>query len=232
MIFFVVTWLLHITNTAGLFHRLNRKYDLSFKTLRFFEKCNSKILKTTCDISFLEQCLKHSCIPKFLKLKDSNNLLSPHTVRERQVRKIALIIKQHRSKLKQLRKKRSKVREDICRYLNVVDKLLFSKFFVRENLKNSKRINEIHKIKFQKLWLQSKLATPVDTVKNLSDLQLSDDQLELLGTGLKHPTVPGRNESLNLQCQLEKLVYFRRNSINVNQVNDIKTALHTYQKGW
>ena len=177
MLFQLVSWLLCITNIAGLFHRLNIHYDIPLLLCRKWEKLNRKIVKLRHDVAFLDHCSKHGYIPKFLSLQDRNNLLPAHTIKERQLRKIAQLVQQHTSKLKHLSFKRDKLHRDIFSKAGIFDQLLFVKFFTRENAKLSKRIKAIHDKKLHALWLTNNLRTPGGTVRNLSSLILNQDKL-------------------------------------------------------
>ena len=225
-----VIWLLRITNIVTFFHKLKTKYNIELNASRKFEKFNHKIIKLQCDITFLSKCSKYGLIPKFLSLKDKNNLLNRDIIHDRQLRKISRLISQHKSKVKHLRSKLAKIRETIFSKLNYLDQMIFIKLFTRENQNLLKSISETHQKKFLKLYVENKLSTPNGTVHNLSKVTLTHDQNEIFKTGLKHPSSPNGNGSEHLTCALEKVVERLKNKISKRDCNEVKLALQNYNK--
>lgn len=230
MLIAVITWLASITNVVSLFHRLNKNYNIELNKCRKFEKLNRKVLKLQCDINFLQKCLEHDLVPKYLSLKDKNQLLNLEIIKQRQNRAMSKQIRQHKTKLKHLRLKMSTNFQQIQSVLSMFDRLLLIKFFTRENTKFVKRTMAIHQKKFMNLFMMNKMCTPDGTVQNFSSVQLTDEQTYVLKTGLKHPTFPSNNNCLDLLCKLEKVVYSMKDKVTKTNLNDLKVAYHNYSK--
>ena len=197
---------------------------------RQLEKTHKRILKLLSDIQFLQTCLHQGVVPKFLNLRDPNRILNKQHIKLNQNKKISSLIKQHKHKIKKLRNRRATMFEDIASKRNYFYKLVLIKSLQREGNSFIKEVNHRHRNKLRSLCLREMLKTPSDTVKNLSSYELSNDELQVLKTGLKHPALVRAKDTIDILTQCEKVLYFSSGNVNVQNTEELKHIIVSFQK--
>ena len=226
----VVDWTIRKLNFSSLTYSLSNKYCISLSYFRKFEKINQKVIKIECDVAYLQKCLDLDLIPKFLQLKDPNALLNDHILKSRQIRKINQLIKFHKSKLKAVWSQRSRYIVELQTKLSTVDFLRFYRIITKLNLTFRSKTTERQNKKIKRLWLNNNVTVPLHTVNNLTPFQFSQEQLEVLKTGLRQPYHPSRKDYVNLLVDVEKTLSSSKIKITNQSQNEIKCKLVIYGK--
>ena len=211
-------------------HALSKKYSIPLNYFRKMEKFNHKVIKIECDIAYLNKCLQLDLIPKFLHLKDPNTLLNEQLLKSRQIKKINQLIKSHRAKLKTVWLHRSNSIAHLKEQLSTLDYFRFYRILIKSNCQFRSNTTERHNKKMKHLWLSKNVTVPQYTINNLSGVQLDENQLELLKTGLRQPYHPSKKDFINLQVDVEKALTSMKTTVSYQLQNELKCKLITYGK--
>ena len=230
MLGYLVSWFLYVKTIAEVFYRISTKYNIHVKDCRRFEKINNRIVKSRCDILFLQECIDKGLVPKFLQLRDKNNIIPQHQLKRNQLNKVNQLIKQHKNHLKRLFSNRKHTLDGFHQKLSSFDFLLLTKAIIRENLKLRTDTIERQNRKLQQLWLQHRFTTPKNTVTNFSKHEISQEQLSLLSTGLNTPINPNSKDLMNLRTQMEKVVTIQKDLNTDTMTSNLSHLLRTYGK--
>ena len=187
----LITCLLLHRNFGNIVYDIVQKYEnVEVFQLRKLERLSIKTRKAELDIKFLRNCKIFNVIPKFL----SFNLPYTNEVDSKFIRKRLLrsALNKLQDELKKLQKDHVKLLQTLTMKLSSVDLYILKKC-IRHNVE--KAVNNVlispheKKLKNQTKIIQIPF-TSDKTIKNLSSYKLTEEELEILKYGLKHPIEP------------------------------------------
>ena len=187
----LITCLLLHRNFGNIVYDIVQKYEnVEVFQLRKLERLSIKTRKAELDIKFLCNCKIFNVIPKFL----SFNLPYTNEVDSKFIRKRLLrsALNKLQDELKKLQKDHVKLLQTLTMKLSSVDLYILKKC-IRHNVE--KAVNNVlispheKKLKNQTKIIQIPF-TSDKTIKNLSSYKLTEEELEILKYGLKHPIEP------------------------------------------
>jgi len=175
---------------------------------RFYERAYSAYHRNEMDLSFLNICLENKVAPKFILTSKLPQCLSKQECNQIHMKVLRKKVQSQKSLAMELNQKLCQARRDL---FNKVGHVLFSfciKLVVRvfQTTKTSKA--ESHEKKLRQLNFNSAKERFClnDTVKNISGVQLSQEEMNILKFGLNH----GIKRKVNwreLQVKLEELYH-------------------------
>ena len=187
----LITCLLLHRNFGNIVYDIVQKYEnVEVFQLRKLERLSIKTRKAELDIKFLRNCKIFNVIPKFL----SFNLPYTNEVDSKFIRKRLLrsALNKLQDELKKLQIDHVKLLQTLTMKLSSVDLYILKKC-IRHNVE--KAVNNVlispheKKLKNQTKIIQIPF-TSDKTIKNLSSYKLTEEELEILKYGLKHPIEP------------------------------------------
>ena len=187
----LITCLLLHRNFGNIVYDIVQKYEnVEVFQLRKLERLSIKTRKAELDIKFLRNCKIFNVIPKFL----SFNLPYTNEVDSKFIRKRLLrsVLNKRQDELKKLQKDQAKMLQALTMKLSSVDLYILKKC-IRHNVEKAVN-NVLISLHEKKLKNQTKIIqipfTSDKTIKNLSSYKLTEEELEILKYGLKHPIEP------------------------------------------
>ena len=187
----LITCLLLHRNFGNIVYDIVQKYEnVEVFQLRKLERLPIKTRKAELDMKFLRNCKIFNVITKFL----SFNLPYTNEVDSKFIRKRLLrsALNKLQDELKKLQKDHVKLLQTLTMKLSSVDLYILKKC-IRHNVE--KAVNNVlispheKKLKNQTKIIQIPF-TSDKTIKNLSSYKLTEEELEILKYGLKHPIEP------------------------------------------
>ena len=188
---------------------INRRYSSKVLTIfRTCEKLDKKHRKSTLDINFLQSCLDHGLIPKFLHFKAANQHLQRSTTYETCRKK--LLTKELRLKRNQLKNTETKLKnniKDLKTAVRYVDFIHLTSFISYNNIKSTRRVEIIQNRKLERLKQEylSEGINPDKVIFNYSSYVLNDIEKKVLSRGLKFCVPPDKLDYCQTLTPFERL---------------------------
>ena len=212
---------------------INRRYGSQVLSIfRTGEKLDKKHHKLILDIKFLQSCLDHGLIPKFLHFKVANQHLRRSTTYETCRRK--LLTKELQLKRNQLKTTETKLKntiKDLKTAVRYVDFIHLTSLITNNSIKATLRSEIIQNRKLEKLKQEylSESINPDTVIFNYSSYTLNDIEKKVLARGHKFCVRPDNLDYCLTLTPFEKLARTLKNhSINRNYNIDfeyVKTKL-------
>ena len=190
--------------TTTITSRYGRNTLLSYRNV---EKTSEQIIKTQNHVTFLRTCKDYNLTPKFLRFKLYNKHLhsSDHY---RQYQRI-LLDKEIKSQVRKKNRLQQKLNEARKQLRNQISWLDNACLLHRVKIRNKQiliNIQRVHSKKLRNLGYDvTKKLDPRSLVTNLSDVPLSQSQIEALAFGLKHALPPKSLNKTNYYHNFETL---------------------------
>jgi hypothetical protein len=151
--------------------------------IRKFETLDLKQRKLSLDIEFLESCMKHDLIPKFVQFKVANRALrGSKTYRHCQRKLLAKELTEKKRLQKAYNKKMVQMKENVRSKLSVIDFIPISSKFLASNNLTLTRIRLNQEKKLINLGMQTAAETndPKKVIFSFSSHELSSSEKALL----------------------------------------------------
>ena len=173
----------------------SRYGDATLKVLRKYETVDFKLRKAYLHLDFLERCLHHDLIPKFLWFKLSHrNLRNSSTYLECQRKLLKEEMNENNSNIRPLNKKFESCQSDLKGIVSYIDFTHVSCLFLANNDRNLEKAKEVQKRKLYKLGLKgiNNSHDPNDVIHKYSSHELHQFEKSFLSKGLKFPVPPSK----------------------------------------
>ena len=155
--------------------------------IRKFETIDLKLRKAALDIEFLETCIKHDLIPKFVQFKVANrNLQGSKAYKQCQKKLLQQELNEKKHHQKTLQKNINHFTQLIRNNLSIIDFAHISSKFLIKNNRSLNRIRMTQEKKLLNLGLRTAVETndPEKVIFNFSSRILTSAEKSLLAKGL------------------------------------------------
>ena len=199
-------------------HIIRNRYGLpTLHLLRKFENTDQKLRKTALDIEFIETCIKHDLVPKFVQFKVANKTLRGSRAYKQCQKKLLTQELTEKKKLQKVHTKRFNQLSDTLRNkLSIIDFAHISSKFLIKNNRLLTRTRLIQEKKLIKLGMQTATETndPEKVIFNFSSRVLTNHEKSLLAKGLNLSVPP---KKLNYADFLQPIETFYSKIVTANE---------------
>ena len=206
----------------------NRYNEDVLRTLRRFEKLDYKQRKINLDLSFLNDCLNSSIIPKFLQFRTANRQLkSSNAYKHCQLKLLKEEIKIKQNKLKSVTQELTLVVNTLRSNVWFVDFAHITSVRMNTNEIRLQKVKSIQDKKFSNLNLEAPKHNPDHIIHNLSSHVLSELEKNLLLKGLNFTIPPNKLNYADYCLRYELLFRDIKNikKIDAGNLDFLKTKL-------
>ena len=186
----------------------NRYNNGSLKAFRTFQRSDLKLGKCKLDLLFLLSCKDRNLIPKFLWFKLSNrNLRNSHAYRSCQRKLLDEEIRQKRCRIKSLSNQASSAYSNLSSLVSTIDLVHLKSTSDKENAKRIEKHQKIQERKLLCMCSNSPTANlnPDDIIFNFSDQVLTENEKNILSSGLNFATPSSKLDYCNFLVPFELL---------------------------
>ena len=168
-----------------------------------------KIGKAELDIKFLRNCKIFNVIPKFLSFNlPYTNEADSKFIRKRLLRSA---LNKRQGELKKLEKDHARILQTLTMKLSSIDLYILKKCISHNVGKAVNNVISTHEKKLKNLTKNTQIPfTSDETIKNLSSYKLTEEEVEILKYGLKHPIEPKYLLKTDILATFEQIHLSRR----------------------
>ena len=204
-----VLYFIKLSAGKGFWTNLRKSDPDTHKLAVQYQRSLHRLTKAELDLDFLRKCKKSDVYPKFVRWKNINQLRKK--IKQRSFHKLLLndAINERNTNIQRLRKVTSELKATILQTTTWMKAKLIIFSVNRLMNQEKKKIGQRHSNKLQRLLdmksVAEKLETnPNETIVNLSGLELTSDQVEVLRLGLRHGLAT-RPNSLEMMAVAEDI---------------------------
>ena len=187
------------------------RYGLSsVRLIRKFESNDFKLRKCKLDINFINNCISHYLIPKFVQFKVANRgLRSSKAYKQCQLELLREELRGKQTLLRKLISKNKQLTQSIHNTVKHIDFIHISNKFLVLNDRKVRRAQLVHEQKLINLGLTSAAETndPEKVIFNFSSRVLTSDEKSLLVRGLNLSIPPKKLNYADFLHPFEHLFY-------------------------
>ena len=212
---------------GNVIHDIAQKYNgqLSVADLRKIEKLQKKARKVELDLTFLRNCLSFNVVPKFLCFRIPHcDQFEIKSIRKRLLKNA---IRKREKEKQQLHKELKHHEDNVFKILSGIDGFIIIKAVKKNVDKLVKSTIKTHEKKLKSLTLNKSLPfTATEVIKNLSNYQLNNDEVEILKNGLSYSLPPFKVQKPDVCVSFEMISRFMLQNLKDEKLDiEVKAQL-------